>query len=131
MIFEAAHLLDLVAYLREPRLTVPARLYRHLAAQMAGGPVWVVRRTPAGPPLAIGGGYRFDDGRPGQAWLICVPGLGAHLAGVAGRARAAMRAARDGGPIVAVVRTVAGARIARALGFTRVEARTGCEIWRL
>lgn len=128
MTFAPATLADLLAYLG-PRLTVPRRVYRHLVAQMAGGPVWVVRRTPDGPPLALGGVYRFDDGRPGQAWLICKPEVGSHLAGVAGRARAAMRAARDDGPIVAVVRTAAGGRMARALGFAPLEA--GGPVWRL
>ncbi len=124
--FQEATLADLLAYL-QPRLTVPRRLYRHLVAQMAGGPVWVVRRPPDGPPLAIGGVFRFGDERPGQAWFICQPEAAACLAGVAGRARAALAEARVGGPIVAIVRTTAGGRIARALGFAPVDDH----VWRL
>lgn len=131
MTFEQATLADLQAFLLgalAPRLTVPRRLYRHLIAEVACGTAWVVRRTPEEPPLAIGGVYRFDDGRPGQAWLICVPAFRAHVAGVAGRARAALRAAREAGPIVAVVRTQAGGRMARALGFAPVD---GGPVWRM
>jgi hypothetical protein len=129
--FQEATLADLLAFLA-PRLTVPRRLYRHLVAQMSGGPVWVVRRTPDGPPLAIGGVFRFGDERPGQVWFICQPEVGALLAGVAGRARAALAEAREAGPIVAIVRTKAGGRMARALGFEFVAlADTDREVWRM
>jgi len=128
VIFAPAAMSDLMAFLA-PRLTVPRRIYRHLVAQMVGGPVWVVRHTSDGPPLAIGGVYRFGDARPAQAWLLIKPELRGNLAAVAGRARSAFREARDGGPIVAIARTRAGARIARALGFSAVD--DSGVIWRM
>lgn len=128
MILAPAALSDLLDFLA-PRLTVPRRVYRHLVAQMAGGPVWVVRATADGPPLAIGGVYRFGDARPSQAWLLSTPELGRHLVAVAGRARAAIAEAREAGPIVAVARSPQGARFARALGFDPVD--DGRVIWRI
>lgn len=61
---------DLAAFLVTTKLTVPARLYRHLLVQVMMGDAWAVYSDQDQPaPLAIAGLYAWPD-RESEAWFM-------------------------------------------------------------
>lgn len=103
----------------------PGGLYAHLSVQVLTG-FTLAGRDADGAVIAIGGVCCGDPALPAQAWLVARPGSRAFPARLLAARRMLKLLAdgphRDRG-ICALVRSEAGNRMARALGFRRVLRR--------
>jgi len=132
MPLEPATLADLADVLTARKSTVPRAVYRSLLVQVVGGQPWVFR-TSAG-PIAIGGLFAWDDGRPAEAWFLSRPGVGPALAGVVLGVRRMLEAQASTHPAGVISRVmpgnVPGERLAVALGFSATgQVEGGLQIW--
>lgn len=103
-----------------------------LIAHQAGQGLAFAFRAPGGAAVCVGGYAPWTAFGVWEAWFHAAPAAAPHMLSFVRLARLTLEALpqNDPRPIEAAVRTRAGGRLAAALGFRRVGAVGGVEVWR-